>query len=105
MEQNSWNKAVFEWLKKAPNWCKVVVMVLLAALAAIYLCTSCSTISRVQLDKRTTREIKDTTHLVITQSTTRTKTRYNATRYAFGNAGVDRSTVRSTALRSCVLTP
>lgn len=98
MEQNSWNKVAFDWLKKAPNWCKVVVMVLVAAIAAIYLCTSCSTISRVQLDKRTTREIKDTTHLVITQSTTRTKTRYNGTRYAFDNAGVSRPTGRLTAL-------
>lgn len=86
------------WLKSSPKWVKVVVMLLIAAIAAIYLCTSCSTISRVQLDKRTTREIKDTTHLVITQSTTRTKTRYNGMRYAPDNAGVSRSTVRLTAL-------
>lgn len=75
MEQNSWNKAALEWLKKAPNWCKVVVMVLVAAIAAIYLCTSCSTISRVQLDKRTTREVKDTTHLILS-STIRERTTY-----------------------------
>lgn len=98
MEQNSWSKVAFEWLKKAPNWCKVVVMLLAAAVAAIYLCTSCSSVSRVQLDKRTTREIKDTTHLIITQSTTRTKTRYSCTRYATDNAEVSRSTVRLTAL-------
>lgn len=75
MEQNSWNKFAFEWLKKAPNWCKVVVMVLVAAIAAIYLCTSCSTISRMQLDKRTTREVRDTTHLILS-STVKEKTTY-----------------------------
>lgn len=75
MEQNSLIKVFFEWLKKAPNWSKVVVMVLAAAVAAIYLCTSCSTISRVQLDKRTTREVKDTTHLILS-STIRERTTY-----------------------------
>lgn len=98
MEQNSWNNLLFNWLKSSPKWVKVVATLLIAAIAAIYLCTSCSTISRVQLDKRTTREIKDTTHLVITQSTTRTKTRYNSMRYAPNNAGVSRTTVRLTAL-------
>ena len=98
MEQNSWNNFIFKWLKTSPKWVRIVATLLIAAIAAIYLCTSCSTISRVQLDKRTTREIKDTTHLVITQSTTRTKTRYNGTRYAIDNAGVSRSTVRLTAL-------
>lgn len=75
MEQNSWNKAALEWLKRAPNWCKVVVMVLVAAIAAIYLCTSCGTISRVQLDKRTTREVRDTTHLILS-STIKERTTY-----------------------------
>ena len=98
MEQNSWNNLLLNWLKASPKWVKVVATLLIAAIAAIYLCTSCSTISRVQLDKRTTREIKDTTHLVITQSTTRTKTRYNGMRYASDNAGVSSTTVRLTAL-------
>ena len=75
MEQNSWSKAIYEWLKKAPNWCKVIVMVLVAAIVAIYLCTSCGTISRVQLDKRTTREVRDTTHLILS-STIKERTTY-----------------------------
>lgn len=75
MEQNSLIKAVFEWLKNAPNWSKVVVVVLVSAVVAIYLCTSCSTISRVQLDKRTTREVRDTTHLILS-STIRERTTY-----------------------------
>lgn len=75
MEQTKLSKAALEWLKKAPNWCKIVVMVLVAAIAAIYLCTSCSTISRVQLDKRTTREVRDTTHLILS-STIKERTTY-----------------------------
>lgn len=75
MEQNSRDKAFFDWLKNVPNWCKVVVMVLISAIAAIYLCTSCSTVSRVQLDKRTTREVRDTTHLILS-STIKERTTY-----------------------------
>lgn len=98
MEQKTWNNLISEWLEKAPNWCKTVVVLLVAAVVALYLCTSCSTISRVQLEKRTTREIKDTTRLVITQSTLRTKTRFSGSRYATDSDGVSRTTVRLTSL-------
>lgn len=63
------------WLKSSPKWVKIVTTLLIAAIVAIYLCTSCSTISRVQLDKRTTREVRDTTHLILS-STVKEKTTY-----------------------------
>lgn len=63
------------WLKSSPKWVKIVTTLLIAAIAAIYLCTSCSTISRVQLDKRTTREVRDTTHLILS-STVKERTTY-----------------------------
>lgn len=54
-----------DWIKAAPKWVRAVVPLLLAAIAALYLCTSCGTISRVNYEKRMTREIKDTTRLII----------------------------------------
>lgn len=66
---------LLNWLKASPKWVKVVATLLIAAIAAIYLCTSCSTISRVQLDKRTTREVRDTTHLILS-STVKERTTY-----------------------------
>ena len=95
MEQESLIKVFFEWLKKAPNWSKVVVMVLAAAVAAIYLCTSCSTIARVQLDKRTTREVKDTTHLIL--STIRERTTYKRVGAADPFVIVTEKSIRSDA--------
>lgn len=54
------------WLRSAPKWVKVVVPLVLAGLAAIYLLSSCSAIRQLEVERRQTREIKDTTsvHLV-----------------------------------------
>lgn len=49
------------WLKSAPKWVKVVVPLVLAGLAAIYLLSSCSAIRQMEVERRQTREIKDTT--------------------------------------------
>lgn len=54
------------WLKSAPKWVKVVVPLVIAGLIAIYLLSSCSAIRQLEVERRQTREIKDTTsvHLV-----------------------------------------
>lgn len=54
------------WLKSAPKWVKVVVPLVIAGLVAIYLLSSCSSIRQLEVERRQTREIKDTTsvHLV-----------------------------------------
>lgn len=49
------------WLKSAPKWVKVVVPLGLAGLLAIYLLSSCSAIRQMEVERRQTREIKDTT--------------------------------------------
>lgn len=49
------------WLKSAPKWVKVVVPLVLAGLVAIYLLSSCSVIRQMEVERRQTREIKDTT--------------------------------------------
>ena len=49
------------WLKSAPKWVKVVVPLLIAGFAAIYLLSSCSAIRQMEVERRQTREIKDTT--------------------------------------------
>lgn len=49
------------WLKSAPKWVKVVVPLGLAGLAAIYLLSSCSAIRQMEVERRQTREVKDTT--------------------------------------------
>lgn len=49
------------WLKSAPKWVKVVVPLALAGLTAIYLLSSCSAIRQMEVERRQTREIKDTT--------------------------------------------
>ncbi len=49
------------WLKSAPKWVKVVVPLALAGLTAIYLLSSCSSIRQMEVERRQTREIKDTT--------------------------------------------
>lgn len=49
------------WLKSAPKWVKVVVPLVLAGLTAIYLLSSCSAIRQMEVERRQTREIKDTT--------------------------------------------
>lgn len=66
------------WLKSAPKWVKVVVPLVIAGLVAIYLLSSCSSIRQLEVERRQTREIKDTTlvHLVtsVYKRTTVTRT-------------------------------
>lgn len=52
---------ISSWLKSAPKWVKVVVPLGLAGLTAIYLLSSCSAIRQMEVERRQTREIKDTT--------------------------------------------
>lgn len=52
---------ISSWLKSAPKWVKVVVPLVIAGLAAIYLLSSCSAIRQMEVERRQTREIKDTT--------------------------------------------
>ena len=49
------------WLKSAPKWVKVVVPLVIAGLLAIYLLSSCSAIRQLEVERRQTREVKDTT--------------------------------------------
>lgn len=49
------------WLKSAPKWAKVVVPLVIAGLVAIYLLSSCSAIRQMEVERRQTREVKDTT--------------------------------------------
>ena len=49
------------WLKSAPKWVKVVAPLVIAGLIAIYLLSSCSAIRQMEVERRQTREIKDTT--------------------------------------------
>lgn len=49
------------WLKSAPKWVKVVVPLAFAGLIAIYLLSSCSAIRELEVERRQTREVKDTT--------------------------------------------
>lgn len=56
------------WLKSAPKWVKVVVPLFIAGLAAIYLLSSCSAIRQMEVERRQTREIKDTTSVRLVTS-------------------------------------
>ena len=49
------------WLRSAPKWVKVVVPLVIAGLTAIYLLSSCSAIRQMEVERRQTREVKDTT--------------------------------------------
>lgn len=49
------------WLKSAPKWVKVAVPLGFAGLIAIYLLSSCSAIRQMEVERRQTREVKDTT--------------------------------------------
>lgn len=57
------------WLKSAPKWVKIVVPLALAGLTAIYLLSSCSAIRQMEVERRQTREIKDTTTVRLVTST------------------------------------
>lgn len=56
------------WLKSAPKWVKVVVPLVIAGLVAIYLLSSCSAIRQLEVERRQTREIKDTTSVRLVTS-------------------------------------
>ena len=49
------------WLKSAPKWVRIVVPLGFAGLIAIYLLCSCSAIRQMEVERRQTREVKDTT--------------------------------------------
>lgn len=51
----------FSWLKSAPKWVKVVAPLAIAGIIAIYLLSSCSAIRQMEVERRQTREVKDTT--------------------------------------------
>ncbi len=59
---------LFSWLKSAPKWVKAVVPLVIAGLAAIYLLSSCSAIRQLEVERRQTREIKDTTSVRLVTS-------------------------------------
>lgn len=56
------------WLKSAPKWVKAVVPLVIAGLVAIYLLSSCSAIRQLEVERRQTREIKDTTSVRLVTS-------------------------------------
>lgn len=56
------------WLKSSPRWVKVVVPLVIAGLVAIYLLSSCSAIRQMEVERRQTREIKDTTSVRLVTS-------------------------------------
>lgn len=56
------------WLKSAPKWVKVIVPVVIAGLVAIYFLSSCSAIRQMEVERRQTREIKDTTSVRLVTS-------------------------------------
>ena len=68
------------WLKSAPKWVKVVVPLGLAGLTAIYLLSSCSAIRQMEVERRQTREIKDTTTVRLVTSTYKRSTTLRAPR-------------------------
>lgn len=91
-------KKALAWLKTAPKWVKVVVPLLLAALVAIYMFSSCNVLRAVEIERRQTRSIQDTTTVHVSSYVRTTRTRQTI--------GVVRSeTSRPEAYRSCVLTP
>lgn len=72
-------KAILDWLSSSPKWVRAAVPLILAALCSIYLLSSCGTVSHVQLDKRSTRHVHDTTHVVVSQSVVKSTLRYRST--------------------------
>ena len=84
-------KKAFSWLKTAPKWVRIAVPFILAALAAVYLFSSCNVLRTVEVERRQTRSVQDTTTVRLSSYVRKTQIRQN-------NAGVSRSTVRLTAL-------
>lgn len=62
------NEFLFSWLKSAPKWVKVVVPLVIAGLVAIYFLSSCSAIRQMEVERRQTREVKDTTSVRLVTS-------------------------------------
>lgn len=96
------------WLKSAPRWIRAVVPLLVAALAVLYLCTSCGVVQRVQLEKRMTRETKDTTRLIISQTTSRTRAKvrtYRATFAPIQHDGAISEFIPFTSVASMIASP
>lgn len=59
---------LFSWLKSAPKWVKAVVPLVIAGLVAIYFLSSCSAIRQLEVERRQTREVKDTTSVRLVTS-------------------------------------
>lgn len=59
---------LFSWLKSAPKWVKAVVPLIIAGVVAIYFLSSCSAIRQMEVERRQTREIKDTTSVRLVTS-------------------------------------
>ena len=91
-------KKALAWLKTAPKWAKVVVPFILAALVAVYMFSSCNVLRSVELERRQTRTIQDTT-------TVRLSSFVRTTRIRRTISVVTPETSRREAYRSCVLTP
>lgn len=68
------------WLKSAPKWVKVVVPLVLAGLIAIYLLSSCSAIRQMEVERRQTREVKDTTTVRLVTSNYKRSVVFRASR-------------------------
>lgn len=73
-------KKAFAWLKSAPKWAKVVVPLVIAGLVAIYFLSSCSAIRQLEVERRQTREVKDTTSVRLVTSSYRRTTVTRAAR-------------------------
>lgn len=71
-----------DWIKSAPKWVRAIVPILIAVVAILYLCTSCGVVNRVQLDKRTTRHTRDTTHIVVSQTVERSRKTFRVVSYS-----------------------
>lgn len=71
---------ISSWLKSAPKWVKIVVPLVLAGLTAIYLLSSCSAIRQMEVERRQTREIKDTTTVRLVTSNYRRSVVFRAAR-------------------------
>nr|DAL55223.1 MAG TPA_asm: hypothetical protein [Microviridae sp.] len=68
------------WLKSAPKWVKIVVPLVIAGVTAIYLLSSCSAIRQMEVERRQTREIKDTTTVRLVTSDYKRSVVYRASR-------------------------
>lgn len=69
-------KKAFSWLKTAPKWVRVVVPFVLAALVAIYMFSSCNVLRSVDVERRQTRSVFDTTTVRVSSYVRTTRTRH-----------------------------